>query len=242
MTSRIPDLPVPRTTDRWRELLALREPVRMIGQARAIVGQPRGQRQPVMVIPGFGANDASTIPLRAYLGGLGYECRGWGLGMNTGDLLTQLAEAIMRIEAWSKQRSCRVSLVGWSLGGVIARETARSRPEIVECVITFGTPLWGPRHTNTSMARRSPGRDEIERQILERSGDPIRRPVTAIYSRNDGIVHWEACVDPDPKVLNIEVSSSHIGLGIDPDVWRIVATTLARSVASGEASDRKSRT
>ncbi len=244
MARGIPDLPTPRTADRWRELLALREPVRMLGQARAVVGQPRGGGRPVMVIPGFGANDASTIPLRGYLGGLGYECRGWGLGVNDGDLGVLLPEALGRIVAWSAQRSCRVSLVGWSLGGVIARESARDRPDVVEQVITFGTPLWGPRHTNTSMARATPDRDEIERRILDRSNDPIRRPVTAIYSRNDGIVHWKACVDPDPNVLNIEVSSSHLGLGIDPDVWRIVASTLARAGSnggSGQAANHQTR-
>jgi hypothetical protein len=108
---------------------------------------------------------------------------------------------------------------------VVAREAARARPDVVERVITFGTPLWGPRHTNTSMAR-SDRLDEYERRVLARNSQPILRPVTAIYSRNDGVVHWQASVDPDPNTVNIEVSSSHLGLGIDPDVWCIVASTL----------------
>ena len=122
-----------------------------------------------MVVPGFTTNDASTIPLRAYLGGLGYECRGWGLGVNSGDLQTQLPQTIKRVAAWSAERDEAISLVGWSLGGVIAREVARVRPDIVERVITFGTPLWGPRHTTTTMARRAdlPG---IEERLLAVDG------------------------------------------------------------------------
>ena len=183
-----------------------------------------------MVIPGFTANDTSTLPLRSYLSGLGYECRGWGLGVNSGDLPSQVPQTLERISAWYQDRSGErptpISLVGWSLGGVVARESARLRPDLIARVITFGTPLWGPRHTTTAMAR-SDQLDEFEQRIAARNRQPIRPPVTAIYSRNDGVVHWKACVDPDPNTVNVEVSSSHIGLGIDPDVWCIVASTLA---------------
>ena len=81
----------PNPADRWREVRALREPWRMMAKVGSVARQPRGRGRPVMVIPGFTANDASTIPLRSYLGGLGYECRGWGLGVNSGDLPTQVA-------------------------------------------------------------------------------------------------------------------------------------------------------
>jgi pimeloyl-ACP methyl ester carboxylesterase len=204
----------------------------MMAKVSTVARQPRGGGRPVMVIPGYTANDASTIPLRSYLGGLGYECRGWGLGVNTGDLAAQLPRTIERVAAWCLERSEPISLVGWSLGGVIARETARARPDIVARVITFGTPLWGPRHTTTSMA----GRDDlhhIEQRVLTRNATPIRRPVTAIYSRSDGVVHWKACVDPDPNTVNVEATRSHLGLGIDPDVWCIVASTLAGGVKTG---------
>jgi pimeloyl-ACP methyl ester carboxylesterase len=209
--------------------MAVREPWRMMAKAGSVARQPRGAGRPVMVIPGFTANDASTLPLRSYLGGLGYECRGWGLGVNSGDLQSQVPQTLERISAWYQDRSSEhptpISLVGWSLGGVVAREAARLRPDLIARVITFGTPLWGPRHTTTSMAR-SDQLDEFERRIAARNRQPILRPVTAIYSRNDGVVHWKACVDPDPNTVNVEVSSSHIGLGIDPDVWVIVASTL----------------
>ena len=198
----------------------------MMAKVGSVARQPRGRGRPVMVIPGFSTNDASTIPLRSYLGGLGYECRGWGLGVNSGDVATQLPQTIKRVARWSAEREEPIALVGWSLGGVIAREVARIRPDIVERVITFGTPLWGPRHTTTSMASRTDLLPGIEARLLERNSTRILRPVTAIYSRNDGVVHWKASVDPDPNTVNIEVTSSHLGLGIDPDVWCIVASTL----------------
>ena len=100
LSERIPDLPIPNPADRWREVKALREPWRMMAKAGSVARQPRGGGRPVMVIPGFTANDASTIPLRAYLGGLGYECRGWGLGVNSGDLPTQLPQTIERVASW----------------------------------------------------------------------------------------------------------------------------------------------
>lgn len=209
--------------------MAFREPWRMMAKLPSVARQPRGQGRPVMVIPGYTANDASTIPLRGYLGRLGYECRGWGLGTNDGDLPRLLPLATERVAAWCLDREQPISLVGWSLGGVVAREIARVRPDIVARVITFGTPLWGPRHTTTSMARRIDDFPEIEERVLARYRTPILRPVTAIYSRGDGVVHWKACIDPDPNTVNVEVTSSHIGLGIDPDVWCIVASTLAQS-------------
>ena len=231
LSERIPDLPIPNPADRWREVKALREPWRMMAKAGSVARQPRGGGRPVMVIPGFTTNDASTIPLRAYLGGLGYECRGWGLGVNAGDLPTQLPQTIERVASWCADRGEPIALVGWSLGGVIAREVARVRPDIVARVITFGTPLWGPRHTTTSMAGRTDLLPGIEERVLARNSTRILRPVTAIYSRSDGVVHWKACVDPDPNTVNIEVTSSHLGLGIDPDVWCIVASTLGARVS-----------
>jgi pimeloyl-ACP methyl ester carboxylesterase len=226
LSARIPELPIPNPADRWREVRALREPWRMMAKVGSVARQPRGRGRPVMVIPGFTANDASTIPLRSYLGGLGYECRGWGLGVNSGDVATQLPQTIERVATWCAERGEPIALVGWSLGGVIAREVTRVRPDIVERVITFGTPLWGPRHTTTPMSRRTDLLPGIEARVLARNSARILRPVTAIYSRNDGVVHWQASVDPDPNTVNIEVTSSHIGLGIDPDVWCIVASTL----------------
>jgi pimeloyl-ACP methyl ester carboxylesterase len=222
-----PDVATPNQIGRIKEVRVAREPLRLLWNLRSVANQPRRKDHPVLVVPGFGTNDASTFVVRAYLGRLGYRCSGWGLGLNTGDVEIQLEQTIEVLRRRHAEAGERVSLVAWSLGGVIARECARDAPEIVERVITFGTPLYGPRHTATSMARPSPRRDAIEAQIVERFDRPITRPVTAIYSRQDGVVAWEACIDPDPNTINVEVDSSHLGLGLDPDVLRLVATTLA---------------
>ena len=111
---------------------------------------------------------------------------------------------------------------------MLARETARDRPDLVHRVATFGTPLRGPRYT---AARRLYPDDElarIEAMIDERTGRPIDVPVTAIYSRNDGIVDWRTCADETtPGAVNVEVLSSHFGLGIDPEVWSYLAHWFA---------------
>jgi dienelactone hydrolase len=225
----IPDFPIPDQFSRIRELRVVREPMRLALNALSVSRQPRGEGRHVVVLPGFGTNDSSTVIMRAYLSRLGYKVSGWGLGVNTGQVAAQLQQTLDNVEQRHRNVGERVSLVAWSLGGVIAREVARDRPELVGSVVTFGTPLYGPRHTATSMSQQSPRRDAIEEQILQRSSRPITRPVTSIYSRNDGVVSWQACVDPDPATNNVEVQSSHFGLGIDPDVLKVVAKALHRA-------------
>ena len=124
------------------------------------------------------------------------------------------------------------SLVGWSLGGVIAREVARRHPEAVRRVITYGTPVAGGA-AYTSVARASgrgsrvdAGAERVTRTLDARS--PIAVPLTVVFSRRDGVVAWQACIDrATPGVEHVEVSSTHIGMGVDPDVWAVVAERLA---------------
>jgi pimeloyl-ACP methyl ester carboxylesterase len=193
--------------------------------------EPRGEGDPVLVFPGFGASDASTAPLRAYLRYLGYDARGWGIGVNTGDvpsLIPQVTEAAER----SAVRTGRpVRLVGWSLGGVLAREVARDAPAAVDRVVTLGLPVvGGAKYTLAGRAYASRGYDldAIEAEVEERNRIPIRRPVTAIYSRRDRVVAWRACIDRhNDGVEHLEVDTSHVGLGFSADVYRIVARSLA---------------
>jgi pimeloyl-ACP methyl ester carboxylesterase len=125
-----------------------------------------------------------------------------------------------------------VALVGWSHGGVIARELARQAPEAVARVITFGTPVvGGAKYTAVAPLFRERGLDldRLEREIAARNAaHPILVPITAIYSCEDAVVAWQACLDPDnPDVEHVEVGGSHAGLGINPDVFGLVADRLA---------------
>ena len=234
----VPAAEVPLTPSRPRGLRILREAAvaaelaRLLLRFPQIARYPRGNGEPVMVLPGFGAGESSTWVLRAMLRRLGYRVGGWGLGLNSGDvprLMPELAGAVARR---AREEGAALRLVGWSLGGYLAREAARDVPECVDRVVTLGSPvIGGPKYTATAGFYRAAGVDfdEIEAAIEERERTPIRVPITAIYSRTDGIVDWRACIDRrSPRVEHVEVRATHIGLGFAPEVLRIVATSLAR--------------
>lgn len=186
----------------------------------------------VLVLPGFGADDYSTWPLRAYLSQLGHETQGWGLGTNRGDVAKTVEKVGRLVEQLTADQSGRVAIVGWSLGGYIAREVARDLPRLVERVICFGSPvIGGPKYTRAADAFLQKGYDvdEIEKAVEERKAMPLKVPVTAIYSRRDGVVSWQACVDTEDNELieHVEVTATHIGLGFSPEVYAIVAGRLA---------------
>jgi pimeloyl-ACP methyl ester carboxylesterase len=183
-----------------------------------------------VLVPGWRAPPASMIPLRNFLRFLGHDARDWELGVNEGRPerdAPRLAEQVNRIASAAGRP---VTLVGWSLGGTVARETARQAPAAIAQVITYGTPVvGGPTHT---IGARSYGPEESARisALLEEldAAAPISVPITAIYTRRDGIVSWRACIDrTSPEVRHVEVSSTHISMGFDPDVWRVIADRLA---------------
>jgi pimeloyl-ACP methyl ester carboxylesterase len=213
------------------EVAALFELPRLVLRAPELLNLSAPSAGPVMLLPGFGASDASTAVLRAFLRQIGFDVRGWGLGRNHGDVDALLGPVRDATRQLADRAGAPVQLVGWSLGGVLARETARDAPALVRQVITFGTPVvGGPKYTLVGARYAALGFDvdALEARIADRHRDPIRAPVTAIYSRADGIVAWRACIDPwTPDVEHVEVGSTHFGLGIDPDVYRIVAERLA---------------
>ena len=202
----------------------------LLSQAPNLALAPRGNGESVLVWPGFGAGNASTTTLRGYLRFLGYRVEGWSQGTNSGDVLNLLDA--LKADLENRDDDAPVTLVGWSLGGYLAREVARDLPGHVRQVITMGSPVvGGPKYTTISRAfeRLGTSVDEIERLVDERYEIPLETPVTAIYSRSDGVVSWEACIDDrSPKVEHIEVRSSHVGLGFSPQVFSIIAKQLAR--------------
>ena len=196
-----------------------------------LASQPRGAGDPVVVLPGFSAGDASTAPLRLFLGLLGHDVRGWGLGTNGGDVPALLPRVIAETERCAVATGARVRLVGWSLGGYLAREVARERPDLVERVVTLGSPIvGGPKYTAAADAYRRLGvdLDALEAEIAAREATPLQTPVTAIYSKRDGVVAWQACIDHhNADVEHVEVFSTHVGLGFHADVYALIAQRLA---------------
>lgn len=205
----------------------------LISLPRLRAAAPRGSGEPVLVVPGFATDDGWTSPLRAFLTSIGYHAAGWGLGRNRGNVPKLLPEVVRRTERLSLEQGQPVRLVGWSLGGYLAREAARERPDLVDRVITLGAPiLGGPTYTASApmYVRRGYDLDEISAAVDEREAEPIRVPVFAIYSRSDGVVSWRACIDrfDNPLVEHHEVRSSHLGMVNSPRVFGLVADLLAR--------------
>ena len=193
--------------------------------------QPRGTGQPVMVLPGFGTGDATTVVLRSYLNWLGYRASGWGLGINRGDVAKLLPPVLKRVRALCEETGQPLHLVGWSLGGVIAREVAREQPQLVASLITMGSPvIGGAKYTlfRDYFAARGVDLDAVELRIAERNQRLIDVPITVLCSRNDEVVDWEACRDDvNAQAVHIEVKTTHLGLGVSPEVLKIVAQRLA---------------
>ncbi len=199
---------------------------------------PRGDGHAVMVFPGLSASDASTIPLRHYLQSLNYKPWGWEQGFNFGPRAGVLDEARRNLTRAYESTGRKVSLIGWSLGGVYARELAKELPHMVRSVITLGTPFAGS-HKSTNAWRiyelTSGRKIERESESYDLPAAPTV-PTTSIYSRTDGVVAWQASIQaPDtanPHTENIEVLASHVGLGVNPSAWWAVADRLAQ--AEGE--------
>ena len=184
-----------------------------------LTAAPRGDGHPVLVFPGLAASDLSTRPLRRLLRGLGHDARGWGLGRNLGPRAGVLEAARERVRRAADAYGGRVSLVGWSLGGLYARELAKEAPDAVRAVVTLGTPFAGsPRSTNAwRLFEWLNGR---ERRVSPRFAG-LRRPppvpTTSIFSRTDGIVAWQCSVErPGPTAENVVEPPNPPGQGVNP--------------------------
>lgn len=219
-----------RDTAMWaRESVGLLEFGRILGWAPWLARAPRGAGQLVVLVPGFQSHEVVMQPLLRFLRYLGYDARSWGRGWNRGKVQEDVLGMIPVLEQWTAERGAPAALVGWSLGGVISRELARERPDCVRTVVTYGTPVvGGPTFT---AAAGIYGEAVCARQALrsrQRELDrPLQQPLTVIYTRADHIVSWPACIDRiSPNVTHVEVQSTHVGLGFDPDVWWTVARAL----------------
>ena len=192
---------------------------------------PRGDGHGVIVFPGLAASDASTVPLRSFLRSRGYESRGWRLRRNFGPRAGVLEQSLEQVRQLAQASGRKVSLLGWSLGGIYAREIAKRLPEETRCVITLATPFTGsPRATNVwRIYEALSGHSLDDPGLLARVREPPPVPTTSIFSRTDGVVAWQCCLqDSRDRAENIEVAASHFGIGLNPAAWFAVADRLAQ--------------
>ena len=197
-----------------------------------------GDGHPVIVFPGFAAGDRSTMPLRELLRDLGYRTYGWGSGVNVGPTQQILDGLVSRLDGVAEREHRPVSLVGWSLGGIYARELARAFPDRVRQVITLGSPI---QMTGSDRSRASGMYEALRRYhspSFTRSEREGRRPMltmptTSIYSRTDGIVNWHSSlIRRSATSENIRVLGSHCGLGFNATAAYAVADRLAQPAGS----------
>ncbi len=227
--------------------LYLSEPVRGLAGFAAmplavpwLSSAPRGDGHGVLVLPGLLASDNSTAVLRRFVRRLGYDAVGWNLGRNRGPTDQVLDGLPRELSALAERTGWPASLIGWSMGGIYARELARLHPAQVRRVITLASPfaMTDPRQSHADgayqrrgylhAAGRVPAREQLAR--------PIRVPSTAVYSRRDGIVSWQACIGQETELHeNIEVRCAHLGFGTDPATLWLIADRLA--VPAGERQE-----
>jgi hypothetical protein len=208
----------------------------------------QGDGHPVIVYPGLGAGALTTSQLRAHLASCNFAALDWELGVNTGpdglfdDWLPGLVERVRAVHALHGRK---VSLVGWSLGGIYAREIAKCCPEVVRQVITLATPhnaVADANHAGTIFRMLGGDTSQLTRALEARLGERPPVPTTSIYSESDGVVCWRGCLEePGPDVENIAVHASHLGMTSHPDVLRIVAERLARPERRWQPSLRRPR-
>jgi pimeloyl-ACP methyl ester carboxylesterase len=229
---------------RRRTVLAATEPVRALASAGALAAAlpllaaaPRGERHPVLVLPGLLASDVSTGALRRWVRVLGYPVVGWALGRNRGPTREVVDELPRLVRRLADRHGTPVSIVGQSLGGIFARRLAQRSPAEVRQVVTLGSPFgMAGRGAGDSPAaqvyRRYQPLHSAQRLSDSRDGlaRPLPVPSTSVYSRWDGVVDWRACLqEPGPRSENVAVRASHLGMGVDPAVLWVVADRLAQT-------------
>jgi len=209
-----------------------------------LLSAPRGDGHPVLALPGFLASDLSMAPMRRYLKELGYDTRAWNMGRNIGGVARMRATLRARLVEIHAETGRKVSVIGWSLGGVYARDLALQAPEMVRAVVTLGSPFANDvTATNATRLYELLSGETAEsfpdlRSAI--SGDlPV--PATSIYSRSDGVVNWQTCrLRASATAENIEIYlASHVGLGVNPAALWAVADRLAQGEGQFSQFDRK---
>jgi len=204
---------------------------------------PRGDGHPVLALPGFLASDLSMMPLRRYLSELGYDAHAWRMGRNTVGINLMRGALRDRLREIHAASGRKVSIVGWSLGGVYARDLALRAPEMVRYVIALASPFADDvRATNATWLYEAMSGEVVgdDPQFLKEIAGDLPMPTTSIYSRADGVVNWRTCrVRPSDTAENIEVRlASHVGIGVNPAALWAIADRLAQAEGQFRQFDR----
>ena len=225
----------PSSTLAALEQRAVYEFLAFMASSPALYLMRRGDGHPVMVLPPFAVDDAYTAPLRWVLSGQGYAVHGWEQGTNL-SRTPKICEGLpRRLLELHDRYGARISLVGHSGGGSWARDLARRFPSAVRQVITLGSPFrlrpgdaTGADGIAELLLREQVPQDD-EALLPEEDRPPLTVPVTAIYTRTDGVAPWHAGIEAEgPRRENIEVVGSHCGLGYNPAAVIAVADRLAQ--------------
>jgi pimeloyl-ACP methyl ester carboxylesterase len=192
---------------------------------------PKGDGHPVLVLPGLVAGDGSTWPLRKYLEELGYTAYPWKLGVNFGPRGETVPKLLARVRQIQRKHDRKVSLIGWSLGGAMARALGAQLPELVRNVVTLGSPVQAHAHATNAwkVFEAVSGWRSDDPELREMARLSPSMPNTSIFSKADGIVSWHVSIAPEaPLSENIEIAASHLGMGVNPLVLYAIADRLAQ--------------
>jgi pimeloyl-ACP methyl ester carboxylesterase len=196
---------------------------------------PRGDGHPVLLVPAFLRSDRYMLRLRRFLSDRGYAVYGWRLGVNVGPTDRILDGVEQRLEEIRARHGRKVSLIGHSLGGAIARELAKKHPDDVRLLIVLSSPIRLPTASPLEPVYRMLSRwhSRSSPSLYAGFNEPPSVPVTAIHTRTDGIVAWQSCFEAEgPLRENIEVAGPHSTMARNPAAWRIIADRLAQAEGS----------
>lgn len=188
---------------------------------------PQGDGHAVLVIPGLLTTDAYTFPLRQYLKACGYKIEGWHLGHNWGPTPRIIAGLSKRLTRMAEKSGGPVTVIGVSMGGILARNLAHEHPDLVRKLATVVSPVRFPTASSIKPLIHALSPFYSKDVSAQDYGRPLQMPVMAIYTKDDGLIAWETCQGADEHAHHVEVEGGHVTICRNPQVHRALAEWLA---------------